>query len=290
MDNTYSIASLRWRLQAPHFRFAGLRPFAVESTANEPLHEVAYDPALTTSQQLGETIDTFDFPDAEAICRLYRTEEDFLFKMTTASGVEVLFRIPDQGIITTNYAPGQDPSLFRFGFWMAFNLRASAEGILAIHSSTLIHGGMAVLCLGESGTGKSTHTRLWREHIAATELLNDDSPLLRQEGDRIIVYGSPWSGKTPCYRTEHYPIRAFLRLKQAPENRIERLSTLAAYAALQPSFPPSFMHDEQLTDRLHSLLSVLLKTTEVYRLNCLPNAEAAQLAYETLYPHDHENQ
>ena len=43
--------------------------------------------------------------------------------------------------------------------------------------------------LGESGTGKSTHTRLWRENIAGSKLLNDDSPIVRYEEGGVWVYG-----------------------------------------------------------------------------------------------------
>ena len=52
---------------------------------------------------------------------------------------------------------------------------------LAIHSSCIVYRDKAVLFLGESGTGKSTHTRLWRENIPEAVLLNDDSPMIRVE-------------------------------------------------------------------------------------------------------------
>lgn len=288
MSDTYRIAGFDVRLEAPHFRFHGLKPFLLPNGApcdGEPLLALAFDPALRTAGPADRPIDTFDFPEAQARCRLYRSAEGALFVMTADDGTaEVRFEVPDRGAAARcNFPAGGNPSLFRFGLWMSFNLRAAARGALAIHASVLVHRGEAVLCLGESGTGKSTHTRLWREHIAGTALLNDDSPILRIRDGAAQVYGSPWSGKTPCYRNLHYPIRGFLRLRQAPENRIRPLSVLEAYGALQPSLPPSFAHDAALFEAENALLSALLRQVRVYRLDCLPDAAAARLACRTLY-------
>lgn len=63
------------------------------------------------------------------------------------------------------------------------------------------------------------HSRLWLEHIPDSDLLNDDNPIVRfYPTGEVIVYGSPWSGKTPCYRNEAVPVGAFVRLKQATQS------------------------------------------------------------------------
>lgn len=283
MPKAYRIAHIELLLHAPHFHFAGLRPFEIDpSTVSDPI-EVCYDAETPHPETMHHLLDTFDFPDAEAVCRLYKTTEGHLFTMAREGKPLTSFEVPKKGLVRCNCTADEDPSLFRFGLWITFNLRASAKGVMAIHSSVLIHDGAAVLCLGESGTGKSTHTRLWREHIAGTELLNDDSPMIAIEEGVATVYGSPWSGKTPCYRNLHYPIRSFLRLSQAPVNEIRKLSTLMAYGSLQPSMPPSFSYDAELFDRTNNLLSAILRQTPVYHLRCLPNREAAELACQTLY-------
>ena len=198
--------------------------------------------------------------------------------------LEVRFDLPDETAqATCNFTAEDDISLFRFGLWIAYNIRASQQGVMAIHSSVLTYDGGAVLCLGESGTGKSTHTRLWRENIEGADLLNDDSPMLCINEGVAMVYGSPWSGKTPCYRNLAYPIRGFMRLSQAPENEITKLSVISAYGSLQPSMPPSFAHDEALFDRVNTLLSELLRRVPTYHLRCLPNREAAELARNTIF-------
>lgn len=278
---TYTIAGIRLLMTEPHYRFTGLAPFAAPPGSATP------DLVLGrgTPREEGRLIDTFDFTDADAECRLRRTAGGYLFAISPRNGGrEVRFSIPDgTPEVSTDFAPGANPSLLRFGLWMAFNIRAACRGVSAVHASAVVHRGEAVLCLGESGTGKSTHTRLWREHVAGSELLNDDSPLVAVRDGRAVVFGSPWSGKTPCFRNACYPIRAFIRLSQAPCNRIERLPLLRAYGALQPSFPPSFAHDEALADRINALLSGLLTATPVYHLGCLPDAGAALLACKTLF-------
>lgn len=174
-------------------------------------------------------------------------------------------------------------SLLRFALWVGYGILTAREDTVAVHSSCIVYREKAVLFLGESGTGKSTHTRLWRENIRGCELLNDDSPVVRCEQGQIRVYGSPWSGKTPCYKAASYPLAGCVRLSQASRNSIRRLDTLQAYAALHPSFPPEFAYDECLYDGVSTLLSTMLRSVPVYHLECLPNREAAELACHTLY-------
>ena len=140
-----------------------------------------------------------------------------------------------------------------------------------------------MLCLAESGTGKSTHTRLWLENIPGTYLLNDDSPIVAVEEGVVVVYGSPWSGKTPCYRQECVPVAALLRLEQKPENNIRQLGTVEAFTALQPSCPPCLMKDDPLQDALVDFVGRVIERVPAYRLGCRPDAEAARLSHDTIF-------
>ena len=147
--------------------------------------------------------------------------------------------------------------LCRFGMWVAYGLMTLSLDTLAIHSSCIVYRNKAVLFLGESGTGKSTHTRLWREHISGTNLLNDDSPMVRVEDGKVWVYGSAWSGKTPCYKNERYELQGCVRLSQAPYNRIRKLSVLQAYGALHPSCAPEFAYDDGLYDEVSRIIGMI---------------------------------
>ena len=180
------------------------------------------------------------------------------------------------------------PRLLRFALWMGYGLMTVRKETVALHGSCIVYKGKAVLFLGESGTGKSTHTRLWRENIAGSKLLNDDSPIVRYEERGVWVYGSPWSGKTPCYKAERYPLAGCVRLSQAPYNKIRRLNTLQAYAALHPSAPPAFAYEEELYSGVCSLLEKMVSSIPVYHLECLPDAEAVKLVCRTLYGDGYE--
>ena len=173
--------------------------------------------------------------------------------------------------------------LLRFALWVGYGLMTLPYNTVAVHSSCIVYNEKAVLFLGESGTGKSTHTRLWRESIQGASLLNDDSPIIRVEDGIVWAYGSPWSGKTPCYKTEKYQIKGCVRLSQAPGNDIKRLSILQAYGAIHPSCPPEFAYDTYLYDYVSSFINQVLTNVPFFHLACLPNHEAAQLSCTTLF-------
>lgn len=119
-----------------------------------------------------------------------------------------------------------------------------------MHASVTENKGFAYLFLGKSGTGKSTHSSLWLKYIANSELLNDDNPAVRCFPDgRIIVYGTPWSGKTPCYRNKSLPVGAFVRLQQHPQNEIQEEPKIKAFASILSSC------STMIWDKNHTMLS-----------------------------------
>lgn len=263
----------------------GFKPFEMPyDPAAEPLVDLSPAEPLALGDFGGyRELDRFEFDEAAADCRFGRYDGGWLFTMTAPGQPPVFFAKADGNPrVRSNVAAAgrPDPSLLRFGLWMLFGIAHNPHSI-AIHASVIVHSGRAVLFLGESGTGKSTHTRLWREHIAGARLLNDDSPIVRIPEGVPTVFGSPWSGKTPCYRNESYPIAAFVRLAQAPYNKIARLSVIQSIGALLPSCPPAFACDARLQDNICNTLSQSIARVPVYRLECLPNADAARLAFET---------
>ena len=145
---------------------------------------------------------------------------------------------------------------------------------LLVHASVVGYDGGAYMFLGRSGTGKSTHSRLWLENIEGTYLLNDDNPVIRFIDGEVIAYGTPWSGKTPCYRNESLPLKAVVRLSQAPANKIERLMPLQAYASLLPACS-CMRWDRKSTDRLHSTVEKVIGEVACWHLECLPDSDAA---------------
>jgi len=235
-------------------------------------------PAMTTvysSEYEGTSYDLSLNESGARLFRMIKTDAGCLSAEIRPEGDVFQATVDFNGVFEDN--------LLRYILWLLFGVAALSRQTVSIHAATVMHEGKSVLFLGESGTGKSTHARLWLNHIPDTELLNDDSPFLRVESDDgIPVYGSPWSGKTPCYKNLHTPVTAFVRLSQAPRNTIRRLSGVEALAALLPSCPLAFAYDKQLSESVYSVLSYALQQAPVYHLECLPDANAARLVYETL--------
>ena len=152
----------------------------------------------------------------------------------------------------------------------------------AIHASAVSYQGQAYLFLGISGTGKSTHSRLWLKHFEGAELINDDKPIIRVfEDGEVRVYGSPWSGKTPCYRNIDYPLGGMVKLKQANHNSIRRLRNVETYYVLLHSIFGR-RWDKDISDALHALEERLVSLIPMWQLECLPDEEAARLCKDTI--------
>lgn len=165
---------------------------------------------------------------------------------------------------------------------ISYALATADKDTVLFHSSTVNRGGKAYMFLGPSGTGKSTHSRLWLRYIEGSRLLNDDNPVVRIDEDgRAEVYGSPWSGKTPCYVNEHYPIGGIVGLAQAPHNKIRRMSPIEAYATLSSSISGK-RWDRRIADGLHRTLNALVAAVGVWRMDCLPDEEAAIMTSSTI--------
>lgn len=184
---------------------------------------------------------------------------------------------------TSKFSGGFSEHILKFACWMAYGIAALPYKTVALHASTILYRDKAILFLGESGTGKSTQTRLWRENIEGASMLNDDSPVIHTSEKEASAFGSPWSGKMHCYVNAGFPIVACVRLSQAPYNKIRKLSVRESFAAIHPSCPPPFAYDDRLYDYVTDFLSDLLSVVPVYHLECLPDAEAAFLVRDTIF-------
>lgn len=157
---------------------------------------------------------------------------------------------------------------------LLYTFRTCPYETLLVHASVIRHNDGGYMFLGRSGTGKSTHSRLWLKNIDDTYLLNDDNPVIRIIGGEAVVFGTPWSGKTHCYRNESVPLKAVVRLFQAPYNKITRNMPLQAYASLMPACS-CMRWDRESTDALHRTVEKVITKVRCWHLECLPDAEAA---------------
>lgn len=152
---------------------------------------------------------------------------------------------------------------------------------ILFHGSAVAVDGVGYLFTAKSGTGKSTHTRLWREMLGERAvMINDDKPLIRVSESGIIVYGTPWDGKHRLSTNIGVPLKALCILERAAENSITGITKSDAYNILvqqvnRPSAPQKLIKTLQLIDRL-------AENVKLYRIGCNMNPQAAEISYKKL--------
>ena len=287
ISKDYIIAGHRIRIQGLPLVFAvnklkGFDLFSVSSEYEPEARFISADPGTSPAIPSDAKNLYSDSKDGFKSSFMKKTDGGYIFDSSSERGDRIIFET-DSSAKNTIFYGDYNEDLLRFALWLAYGLAMVGTLTVSLHSSSILYNDKVILFLGESGTGKSTHSRLWLNHIEGAELFNDDSPILRVENGKIIVYGGPWSGKTPCYREDSYPLAACVRLSQAPFNKISTLPKLQAYAALHPSCPPEFAYDDKLYDFVSEFLGELISSVAVYSLQCLPDEAAAVLSCETVF-------
>ncbi len=157
---------------------------------------------------------------------------------------------------------------------------ANEDGII-FHSSAIMVDGKAYLFTAPSGTGKSTHTRLWREMLGdRAVMINDDKPIVRRVGGKFFVYGTPWNGKHSLDTNCKAEVKAICRIYQAKENTIKKATALEMITTvLNQTVRPKEKND---MDKLLSLMDKMLTEVDLYSLGCNISREAAELSYLTM--------
>lgn len=164
---------------------------------------------------------------------------------------------------------------------LIFAFAGCRQDALLIHASCIACNGYAYPFTAKSGTGKSTHTSLWMKYIEGTELVNDDNPIIRLINGKAFLYGSPWSGKTPCYRNVKYPLGAITKIERAPQNSIVRMAPIPAFATILPACS-SMKWDSRIYNEICNTITSIVETIPIYTLNCLPDKEAAVICHNTI--------
>ena len=162
-----------------------------------------------------------------------------------------------------------------------FAFAGSFQQTLLIHASTIKYNGFGYPFIAKSGTGKSTHSQLWLNNIPGSELMNDDNPAIRIIDGKAFIFGTPWSGKTPCYRQVSAPLGAITRIDRALTNSIDKLAPVEAFASFLPACS-SMKWDHDIYDNICQTITDIIEQTPVYTLHCRPDAEAAQVCSTTI--------
>lgn len=150
---------------------------------------------------------------------------------------------------------------------------------LLFHGSVIAVDGEGYLFTAKSGTGKSTHTRLWREYFGERAVMvNDDKPLLRITDSGVTAYGTPWDGKHRLSTNTVVPLKGICILTRNAKNHIEPVEPHAVYPLIVQQTNRSLSVDGM--KQTLSLIDHMLNVVPVYQLGCNMNIEAARVAYE----------
>lgn len=154
-------------------------------------------------------------------------------------------------------------------------------GIVLMHGSCIAIDGEAFLFIAKSGTGKSTHARLWRNLFGdRAVMINDDKPLILISEEGAVVYGTPWDGKHHLSINGSAPLKAICILERAEQNVIRRIGAAEAYPMLlQQTYRPQ---DAAAMRETLTLIDRLKNAVDLWRLGCNMDPEAAELAYNAM--------
>lgn len=147
--------------------------------------------------------------------------------------------------------------------------------VLFVHAAAAAVGSGGLLFTAPSGTGKTTQARLWQSCRGAKILCNDRT-LLRRRGDQWLFSGYPVDGSDPVSTAAQSPLSAVVVLRQAPENRIVRLSPSEALVALMGQM---VMDNWDAAQRIHITqeLLQLYQDLPIYRLSCTPDQRSVEV-------------
>ena len=151
-------------------------------------------------------------------------------------------------------------------------------GAYLFHSAVIEYGGDGFAFSAKSGTGKSTHIRLWRKRFGeGVHVVNGDKPILRFEGDKLYAYGTPWCGKEGWQTNTRVPLKALCFIERAEENTIRRIG--ADEAVMRLFHQILTPQDLETVDSLFPLLDRTLREIPCYVLGCNISEQAAEVAY-----------
>ena len=172
-----------------------------------------------------------------------------------------------------------DPFLERAAIQRAFGDRLLERDTLMLHGSTVAVDGKGYLFTARCGTGKSTHTRFWREVFGdRAVMVNDDKPFVSLDPGAVTVWGAPWSGKHGLDTNIAVPLQGICILYRGPENRIAPLAPAEAMEMLlhQCHCPAG------QEARIRQLVLKLLERVPLWRMECTKDPEAARMAWEAM--------
>lgn len=177
--------------------------------------------------------------------------------------------------------PGTSDEMIEYiGSGCMFYIKLLSFSGFLLHSSCISHNGRAYIFSADCGTGKSTHTSLWKKYIDGVEYINDDKPAVRMIDGKFCAMGTPWSGKTALNNDVAVPLGGAVLLYRGKENTIRRATADEAipFIMRQTIMPVNAERTELLVD----LLDKFLTEIPTYHLECDMSEQAVKTSFEAL--------
>ena len=170
-----------------------------------------------------------------------------------------------------------EPFLERLAIQRKFAEYLMGCGVLMVHGSAVTVDGVGYIFTARCGTGKSTHTRLWREAFGGRAvMINDDKPFIRLDGTEATVCGAPWSGKHGLDSNTEVPLGGICLLERGKENEIRPI--------LEDEIPELtrnlrwFMESERVA-QFDSLAAELVRRVPLWHMKCNMDPSAAEMSH-----------
>ena len=219
------------------------------------------------------------FQKVQDYCGDYRTDGEPDFTVTTAQDDIERERIRSKRSGTETDYP--DDYIEELAVYRKIAEKMPEYDTFLFHGSAVAVDDECYLFTAKSGTGKSTHTRLWRKLLGdRAVMVNDDKPLIKMTDKGAVVFGTPYNGKHRLGKNISVPLRAVCILERSHENRICRITKEEAYMMLiQQTYRPE---DGAALAKTLMLIDRLADSAELWRLGCNMDISAAELSYNTM--------
>ena len=231
-----------------------------------------------------ESSPTFVSQSDEKLIRVWLKPDECKLSITIPRSGQIFWLQADRQwqSVQTDWTPDSSESYVCLNdiLMIAFVYRSAFYHTVTIHASAVAIQEQGCAFIGPSGIGKSTHSRLWLQYIPGARLLNDDQPVLRLHPDgTVMLYGSPWSGKTTCYHNEGVRLKALFFMQQASENAITRLSGIETFQQLLKA--TSLMGRDTVTFQgISQTQAAICGAVPAYWFRNCPTQEAATLSHQ----------
>lgn len=263
-----------------------LSSFLIEEgdRGDDVLFRLVVDDGLKPRREGRERIGKFDTGNGDTCVDRF-ADGSYQYIIKDVFGGECCLLQTDRDFSDCRCALNGDFGMRQFGLnnalMLVFAFAGSMRQALLIHASLVRHAGYGYAFIAKSGTGKSTQVSNWLRFIPDCDLMNDDNPIVRIIDGKAYIYGSPWSGKTPCYRRVKAPLGAVTRICRDSRNWVERLKPVDAFASLLPACS-TMKWDGGIFNAVCDNVTEVLKSTGIYSLHCLPDRESAVVCHDAI--------